>query len=165
MINKILFIQTGGTIDKDYPHTKAGYAFEFGTEPAIKSVLKRANVNFDYEIITVFCKDSQDITSDDRKSLIEIISNSQISRIVITHGSDTIIETAGFLSVIKEKTIVLTAAFLPEKFKNSDADFNSGMAVAAVSLLSPGIYIAINGEIFKWDNVKRNEKGMFLTNE
>jgi L-asparaginase len=77
---------------------------------------------------------------------------------VITHGSDTLLKTAGVLSTIKDKTICLTASMLPEKFKDSDASFNLGMAVAAAQILKSGVYVAINGTLGSWDRFYRDQK-------
>lgn len=154
---KLLFIQTGGTIDKAYPNTNLGYAFEID-EPAFDRILKRAQVNLDYEVISALRKDSTDVTDADRLKLKNFIKDSGHNRIVITHGSDTLIETARFMENLGGKTIVLTASFLPEAFKDSDADFNLGMAVAAVQSLKAGSYIAMNGQLFDADNCKKNEE-------
>jgi L-asparaginase len=158
---KIVFIQTGGTIDKDYPRTVRGYAFEI-TEPAVKRILERVNPNFEYEIITVTRKDSLDLTEEDREKIYEVCKKVDCKRIIITHGTDTMIETAKKLSTIKGKVIILTGAFKPERFKDSDADFNVGVAVGAVNVLEEGVYIAMNGRVYRWDEVRRNESGMFV---
>lgn len=92
---KILFIQTGGTIDKDYPRTQKGYAFEI-YEPAVVRILEKLNPTFEYQIISAFRKDSQEIIESDRQLLLEICQNSQENQIIITHGTDTMIETAIF---------------------------------------------------------------------
>jgi len=158
---KILFIQTGGTIDKAYPKSNLGYAFEID-DPASEKVLKRAQVNIDYKTFSLFRKDSTEITSEDRLKLKNFIKDTSYDRIVITHGSDTLIETAQFLENLSNKTIVLTAAFLPETFKDSDADFNLGMAVAAVQGLEEGVYITMNGQIFDPQHcIKNEENGKF----
>ena len=141
---KILFIQTGGTIDKDYPKTSKGYAFEI-TTPAVERILKRARPGFEYEVLPLLQKDSLDISQDDRQLLKNTCIESPYDKIVITHGTDTIYETAVFLCGIPGKTIVLTGAFLPERFKDSDADFNLGMAVSAVNNSPEGIYVALSG--------------------
>ena len=140
----ILIIQTGGTIDKDYPKTTKGYAFEI-TTPAAERILKRINPHFGYEILPLLQKDSLDITLGDRQKLREICTETGHDQIIITHGTDTIEETAHYLTGISGKTIVLTGAFLPERFKDSDADFNLGMAACAVSSLTEGVYIVLNG--------------------
>jgi len=159
---KILFIQTGGAIDKDYPKTVKGYGFEI-TEPSVAGILQKINPAFNYSIISFFKKDSIDITNDDRKKLADFCKKSKYDKIIITHGTDTMIETAKFLSVIKNKTIILTGALKPEKFKDSDADFNVGVAVGGINNISEGVFIAMNGRIFKHDKVKRNLKtGQFM---
>jgi len=152
---KIVFIQTGGTIDKDYPKTKSGYAFEIA-EPAVKRILQKVYPNFDFEIISVLEKDSLDITEGDRDKICIACKKAHSDKIVITHGTDTLIETAKKLSSIKGKVIVLTGAMRPEKFSDSDASFNVGTAVGAINILSDGVYIAMNGRIFAWNKVKRN---------
>lgn len=158
---KILFIQTGGTIDKDYPRQTKGYAFEI-TEPAVKQILNKINPAFEFEVITLLQKDSLDLTVKDKKKIFEECEKTETDKIIITHGTDTMIETAKFLSEIKNKTIVLTGAFKPEKFTNSDADFNVGTAIGAINVLEYGVYIAMNGRIFKYNLVVRDkETGKF----
>ena len=144
---KILFFQTGGTIDKDYPKAIAGYAFEIA-EPAVKRILHKINPSFEFEIIQLLQKDSLDITKEDREKISEACLSSDTDKIIITHGTDTMIQTAQHLSGIKNKTIILTGAIKPEKFKDSDAEFNMGFALGALSIAEPGIYIAMNGRLF-----------------
>ncbi len=152
---KILFIQTGGTIDKDYPKTTAGYAFEI-TTPAVQRILENTNPSFEYEILPLLQKDSLDITDDDRNKIYESCLNSNYNKIIITHGTDTMIETALKLSAIKEKTIIITGARLPERFKNSDASFNIGVAIGYINSLEKGVYISMNGRVFPYNKVKRD---------
>lgn len=154
---KLLFIQTGGTIDKAYPKTHLGYAFEIA-QPAFEPILKSAQVTFDYDVITAFRKDSTEITDEDRLKLKQIIKDAEHTKIVVTHGSDTLIDTAQFIGKTPGKTIVLTAAFLPEAFKNSDADFNMGMAVAVAQSNEEGIFITMNGGVFGPNNCRKNEE-------
>lgn len=159
---KIVFIQTGGTIDKDYPKTKKGYAFEIA-EPAVKRILQKVNPNFDFEIIPLLKKDSLDITEEDRKKIHQACQKANSDKIVVTHGTDTIIETAKKLSDIKNKVVVLTGAMRPEKFSDSDASFNVGTAIGAINVLENGVYIAMNGRIYPWHDVKRSSKtGQFI---
>lgn len=159
---KILFIQTGGTIDKDYPKQIQGYAFEI-SEPAVKRILEKVNPEFEYEIISLIRKDSTDLTVKDKKKIFEECEKNESDKIIITHGTDTMIETAKFLSEINNKTIILTGSFKPEKFTNSDADFNVGVAVGAVNVLNYGVYIAMNGRIYMYNQVIREEKtGKFI---
>jgi L-asparaginase len=160
---KILFIQTGGTIDKDYPKKIKGYGFEI-TEPAVRQILERINPAFEYEVISLLRKDSTDITVKDKKKIFEECEKADTDKIIITHGTDTMIDTAIFLSDVDKKTIVLTGAFKPEKFTNSDADFNVGAAVGAINALGYGVYIAMNWTVYKYDKVKRDKvSGKFVS--
>jgi L-asparaginase len=159
---KITFIQTGGTIDKDYPKTTGGYAFEI-SEPAVKRILEKLNPSFEYEIISLCKKDSQDITEEDREKIYKTCKELENDKIIITHGTDTLIETAEQLKDVKDKVIIFTGSFKPEKFADSDAPINVGVAIGAVNILKDGIYIAMNGRIYPWDKVKRDSKtGKFI---
>ena len=152
----IIFIQTGGTIDKDYPKTTKGYAFEFG-EPATKRILEKLHPSFEYQFTTAFQKDSLDITKEDREHLVTIISQKDSDKIIITHGTDTLIETAKFIAQkVKDKTIILTGAMRPERFTNSDADVNIGGAISAVQLLSNGVYIHMHGITKSHGSIRRD---------
>jgi len=162
MSMKILFIQTGGTIDKDYPKTTLGYAFEI-TDPAVNRILPEVNPTFEYEVVSACKKDSTELTDEDRKEIHKICAENSADKIVITHGTDTMIETAETLSDIKDKTIVITGSMRPEKFSNTDADFNVGMAVAATQTLAAGVYIAMHGQIIPWNKATRDkETGQFM---
>jgi len=153
---KILFIQTGGTIDKDYPKSTKGYAFEI-EEPAVIRILDKINPTFDYEILPLIQKDSLDLDDEDREKLFVACQKSEIKNIIITHGTDTMIATAKFLSGIKDKTIIITGATKPEKFSDSDAEFNLGGAIGAMNDIKPGIYIFMKGILYKYDEVKRDK--------
>lgn len=147
----ITFIQTGGTIDKDYPQGEDNHGYEFKIEePAFRSILGRVKPCFEVDVFLLLKKDSLDITEEDRDLILQSVQNIQNDKIVITHGTDTIHQTAEKLSVIKGKTIVLTGAMLPEKFRDSDAMFNLGMAVGAVQILEEGVYIALYGIVVPW---------------
>ncbi|MFA6106667.1 MAG: asparaginase domain-containing protein [Patescibacteria group bacterium] len=150
---KISFIQTGGTIDKDYKACEKhhGYNFEI-SEPAVKQVLKKMEPGFTYEILSVCKKDSLDLTDRDRENIYQKCEELDNDKIIITHGTDTLKETAKRLSSIKNKTIILTGAMKPEKFQNSDAEFNIGVAVGAAGFLKNGVYIAINGLVKRWND-------------
>jgi len=152
---KILFIQTGGTIDKDYPKLSKGYAFEI-TVPATQRILENINPLFDFKILPLLQKDSLDLTEKDRNKIREACLSTDIDKIIITHGTDTMIETAMSLSDIKNKVIVLTGSMRPEKFSDSDADFNLGVAIGAVNMVQKGIYIAMNGRVYPYNKVKRD---------
>lgn len=152
---KILFIQTGGTIDKDYPRTSGGYAFEI-TSPAVLRILENAGPAFGYEIRELMRKDSLDLTAEDRRLIREACMESGADKIIITHGTDTMIETAEALADIPGKTIILTGAMRPERFANSDAAFNIGVAVGALNAAAAGVYIAMNGRLYAHNRVKRD---------
>ena len=145
--------QIGGTMDKDYPEgaTDHGYEFQIG-EPAFLSIMARAKVpSGTYAYACLLRKDSLDMTDEDRTFICESTEECTEKRVVLTHGTDTIHKTAKVLSTVQGKTIVLTGAMLPEKFRDSDADFNFGMALGAVQCLPPGVYIVLYGEVKRWD--------------
>lgn len=153
---KITFIQTGGTIDKDYPKKMQGWAFEIG-EPSVKRILDKLKPSFDFEIIAAFKKDSQEITNKDRAALVQLINNHIDNKFVITHGTDTILETGIYLNErINNKLILLTGSMLPEKFSDSDAPINIGGAVGACSILSDGVFICMHGIVKKATEMQRD---------
>jgi L-asparaginase len=159
---KITFIQTGGTIDKDYPQLTKGWAFEIA-DPAIERILEKLNPSFEYEVLSVLKKDSMEITTEDRDLLHQTISTLESNKVIITHGTDTMRETATHLSAIKGKTIILTGAMKPERFANSDAPINLGVAIGAVNTLAEGTYIAMHGKVMAHDEVNRNmETGKYF---
>lgn len=159
---KILFIQTGGTIDKDYPRATSGYAFEISI-PAVQRIFEKLNLSIDYEILPLLQKDSLDLNDIDRNKILTVCKHSKFDKIIITHGTDTMIETAKVLSVIKNKVIVITGAKLPQRFTESDASFNVGMAVGVVSSIKEGVYIVMKGRVFPYNAVKRDIKsGKFI---
>lgn len=146
---------TGGTIDKVY--FDAASEFQVG-DPAISEIFIEAGVSFEYQVESICRKDSLEMTDDDRaliKSRVEQCANSQI---LITHGTDTMAQTASHLKSIKDKTIVFTGAMQPARLRSTDAIFNVGFAVAAVQTLPFGVYIAMNGKIFHADMVRKNRQ-------
>lgn len=149
----IRFLTTGGTIDKIYFDEMS--QFEVG-ESQIKHILTDGLVNFDFDVVAMFRKDSLELTDDDRQKLKEYVDVDDAERYVISHGTDTMVETADVLSSVSGKTIVLTGALSPARFKSTDAIFNVGMAVAAVQTLGPGVYLAMNGKIFEAGKVRKN---------
>ena len=156
---KIIFLATGGTFDKIYYDALSDYRIG---DPQVSSILEQARVALDYQVEAIISKDSLDLNDDDRAVLRERIAKDKNTRFVVVHGTDTMVETARALQDINEKTIVLTGAMQPARFKNSDAEFNTGFALAAVQLLKPGVYIAMNGEIFIADKVRKDrDKGCF----
>lgn len=150
----VLFIQTGGSIDKDYPKVTKGYAFEI-TTPAVERIAIRARAGFSYDIIELLKKDSMDITDSDRQLIYTTCQETKFDKIIITHGTDTMIQTAKLLESIPGKTIVLTGSMAPEKFRETDADFNVGSAIGALSALPNGTYIAMHGRVVSANKVTR----------
>lgn len=136
---------TGGTIDKTYFDQKSEY--QVG-EPQASGVLERANVVLDYELVPIMQKDSLDLTDADRETIRKTVEAAPESRMIITHGTDTMIKTAQHLQTITGKTIVLTGSMYPAQYRDSDAVFNLGAAVTAAQILKPGVYIAMNGRLF-----------------
>ena len=149
----IRFITTGGTIDKIY--FDALSQFEVG-ESQVEHILREGLVQFDYEIVSLLQKDSLEITAADRTRLRRYIEDDDASLYVITHGTDTMAETAEALQGLDNQTIVLTGALTPARFRTTDAIFNVGMAVAAVQGASPGVYIAMSGQVFPAGEVRKN---------
>ncbi|MCK5070856.1 MAG: asparaginase [Desulfocapsa sp.] len=150
---KIKIYTTGGTIDKIYFDQKSEY--QVG-DPQANGVLERANVVLDYEVESIMKKDSLDFTDEDRELIRKKVEMTSLDRIVITHGTDTMIDTAKLLKNITNKTIVMTGSMYPAQFRDSDAVFNIGCAVTAAQILVPGVYIAMNGCIFKPDDARKN---------
>ena len=149
----IVILTTGGTFDKIYFDANSEYSIG---EPCISSILDEGNVTSDYRVQSILKKDSLDITHSEREIIKKSVIECEEERIIITHGTDTMVETAKFLEDIKEKTIVLTGAMQPARFKKTDAIFNSGFAYAAALSLESGVYIAMSGQIFNSNNVRKN---------
>ena len=147
----IKIFTTGGTIDKFYFDARSEYSVG---EPQIATILESVRASVDYEIETVFRKDSLDITEEDRRTLVRKVRSDPSDRILITHGTDTIVETATALGGIP-KTVVLVGSLSPARFRITDAEFNIGFAMAAVQLLSHGAYVAMNGLVFAHDHVRK----------
>ena len=150
---KIKIFTTGGTIDKIYFDQKSKY--QVG-DPQAHGVLERANLVVQYEVESILRKDSLELTDEDRNLICGRVNSEPLDRIVITHGTDTMIETAKALGEIANKTVVLTGSMYPAEFRDSDAIFNIGCAIIAVQLLPTGIYITMNGRIFDPMHSKKN---------
>ncbi len=149
----IRFITTGGTIDKIY--FDALSQFEVG-ESQMEHILREGLVQIDYDIVPLMKKDSLEFQEADRKVLRDYIAADDATHYVVTHGTDTMPETAETLSDLEGKTIVLTGALTPARFRTTDAMFNVGMAVAAVQTAKPGVYIAMSGQVFEAGAVRKN---------
>lgn len=150
---RIRFITTGGTIDKIY--FDALSQFEVG-ESVVQHILTDGLVDFEYDVVSLFQKDSLEIDDDDRKVLHDFIANDDATHYIITHGTDTMPETAEILSDLNDRTIVITGALTPARFRTTDAVFNVGMAVATVQIAKPGVYISMSGQVFEAGAVRKN---------
>jgi len=158
---KIKIFSVGGTIDKVYFDRLSEY--QVGA-PSVRNILDGLPTAFSYEIESILRKDSLDLDDADRHLIIDRVTAEPCRRILITHGTDTMIETARTLSTVPDKCIVLTGAMEPANFQSSDAVFNIGVAVGALAVLDNGTYIAMNGMIFDPDRCRKNrEAGRFET--
>lgn len=150
---QIKIFTTGGTIDKTYFDKSSHY--EVG-EPQVGGILDKSNVVFDYTVHSLFKKDSLDIDAADRQLIRDAIVADPATHVIVTHGTDSMVETAKVLEGIADKTIVLTGSMSPAPFRDSDAVFNVGGSVIAVQLLPAGVYIVINGKVFDPRHAKKN---------
>ncbi len=158
---KIKILTTGGTFDKIY--YDANSDFHIG-EPMARPILEEANVTFKFEVESILKKDSLDLDDADRETIRLKVQQDPCNRIVITHGTDTMIETAMSLLEIDNKTIVITGAMQPARMRFSDSAYNIGVATSAVQILGPGVYVAMNGQIFDPRSTRKNtEKSRFET--
>lgn len=154
-------LTTGGTIDKVYFDKKSNY--EVG-DPFVEELLRKMNVNISFKVKSLMKIDSLDMTDIHREEILNYIKNSNANNFLITHGTDSIVETAIYLKKISDKTIVLTGSLKPAIFIDNDAIFNVGSALTSAQILKKGVYIVINGQVFNPDNVRKNlEKNIFET--
>lgn len=161
-MSNVHIFTTGGTIDKVY--FDALSEFQVG-ETALDAILREANVGFDYDITSLMKKDSLDLTDIDRTAIHAAVAASPARSILITHGTDTMAKTAERLMDMTGKTIVLTGAMQPARLRSTDAIFNIGFAIATAKLKSPGVYIAMNGNVFKAGHVRKDRlAGRFTSN-
>ena len=156
----IRILVTGGTFDKEYNELTSALFFH---ETHVPEMLRLGRCLLDVEVRTLMMIDSLEMTGEDRRVIAEHCRAARESRIVITHGTDTMVETAIHLGrEVQGKTIVLTGAMVPYKFGSSDGLFNLGSALAFVQTLPAGVYIVMNGRVFPWDQVRKNkEQGVF----
>ncbi|MBO9670696.1 MAG: asparaginase [Sphingobium sp.] len=156
----IILLTTGGTIDKLY--FDALSEFQIG-DTIMKRLLELARVTYPFEVRELLRKDSLDLTEEDRALIAKTVREAPSSRIVITHGTDTMTQTAAALADIAGKTVVLVGSLSPARMAESDAHFNLGMAFATAQVAPPGVYITMNGTLFRADQVvKDREKGAFV---
>ena len=129
----------------------------------LAELLELGRSQLDVQIETLMMVDSLDMTLQSKKLIVQKCKEEKTNRIIITHGTDTMVETAKLLAKsIKNKTVILTGAMIPIKFGSSDGLFNLGSALSFIQVIDPGIYITMNGRYFKWDNVRKNKKlGIF----
>jgi L-asparaginase len=151
----IRFITTGGTIDKIYFDELS--QFEIG-ESQVEHILREGLVQFDWDVVPLMKKDSLEVRDSDRRMLRDYIANDDGKRYIVTHGTDTMPETAEVLLGLEDRTIVMTGALTPARFRTTDAMFNIGMAVAAVQTLPSGVYIVMSGQVFEAGKVRKNRK-------
>ena len=150
----IRILVTGGTFDKQYDELKGTLAFK---ETNVEHVLARGRCRVDVVVEVLMLVDSLDITAEQRARIVAACRDSAEERVVVTHGTDTMVETARALAASAPgKTIVLTGAMVPYAFGSSDGLFNLGSALSFVQALPPGVYVAMNGHCFAWDNVRKN---------
>jgi L-asparaginase len=159
-MQRIRIFITGGTFDKAYNELTGDLYFE---DSHLPEMLKLGRCKLDLAIRTLMMIDSLQMTDDDRQIVLDQCRNVPESRILITHGTDTMVRTAEVLAHgIADKTIVLTGAMIPYKFGSSDGLFNLGSALAFAQTLPPGVYVAMNGRHFAWNRVRKNHKtGVF----
>ncbi len=159
---KILIFATGGTFDKEYDELRGELHFRHSH---VERMLERGRCRLEVEFRTVMMIDSLEMTTVQRQRLLTRCRRAKEDRIVVTHGTDTMVETAALLArglEGKGKTVVLTGAMVPFAFGSSDGLFNLGSALSFVQVLPVGVYLAMNGRVFSWDNCRKNrELGVF----
>ena len=158
----ILLLVTGGTFDKEYNELTGALYFK---STHVGDMLQLGRCRLNTEIENLMMIDSLEMTGADRETILIRCRKAKSKHIVITHGTDTMQQTAAVLGKAKlNKTIILTGAMIPYKFGSSDGMFNLGCALAFVQVLSPGVYVAMNGRYFPWNDVRKNRKlGIFET--
>lgn len=151
---------TGGTFDKEYDELRGTLYFQ---DTHLPEMLRLGRCRLDVAVRTLMMIDSLDMTDEDRATIVEHCRRCAETQIVITHGTDTMVETAHAIAQgVHGKTVVLTGAMVPYAFGSSDGLFNLGSALSVVQVLAPGVYVAMNGRIFPWDNVRKNrDAGVF----
>lgn len=152
-MDSLCIVTTGGTIDKIYFDDKSD--FQIG-EPQIARILEDLGVAFRFGVIPILRKDSLHLTDSDRELIRATIAAQPARHVLVTHGTDSMVQTARVLASLTDKVIVLTGALNPARFQGSDAVFNIGTAVGAVQSLPPGVYIAMNGRIWDPAKVRKN---------
>ncbi|KQM18892.1 asparaginase domain-containing protein [Novosphingobium sp. Leaf2] len=156
----ILIVTTGGTIDKQYFDALSEYQI---VESVIEKLLVTARVAHPFRVVELLRKDSLELTDADRELIAQTVTSAPESHVVITHGTDTMTDTAAALAGLTEKTIVLCGALAPARFAESDAAFNLGMAFACCQAAQPGVWITMSGSVFNGLQVRKDrEAGKFV---
>ena len=150
---KVRIFCVGGTIDKIYFDAKSKY--EVGA-PAVGQIMKQMDVGLEYTVESLMAKDSLEMIEEDRELVRLKVEQAEETAILITHGTDTMVQTADALQGIENKSIVLTGSLAPAIFKDSDAMFNIGCALAAAQVAPPGVYITMNGQVFNAQQVTKD---------
>ena len=158
----IRFLVTGGTFDKEYNELSGALFFK---DTHVREMLRLGRSDLDLEIRTLMMIDSTEMTDVDREVILKSCVEAEQERIVISHGTDTMVDTARFLGErVRDRTVVLTGAMVPYTFGSSDGLFNLGSALAFVQTLPHGVYVAMNGRCFDWNDVRKNRStGRFET--
>ncbi len=160
MTPAIRIFVTGGTFDKEYNEIEGKLDFE---ETHVPEMLKLGRSNLSIEVRTIMMIDSLEMTDNDREIILHSCRQCQEDKIIITHGTDTMPETAQYLAQANlDKTIILTGAMIPYKFGSSDGFFNLGASIAFAQCLPNGVFVCMNGRYYNWDNVKKNKKTGFF---
>ena len=160
MDHNIRIIITGGTFDKEYNEIEGKLDFE---ETHVPEMLQLGRCNLDIDVRTIMMIDSLEMTDADREIILHSCSKADERRIIITHGTDTMPETARYIARANlDKTIILTGAMIPYKFGSSDGFFNLGASIAFAQTLPHGVYVCMNGRYYHWDNVRKNKKTGFF---
>ena len=156
----IRILVTGGTFDKEYDMINGSLDFD---QTHVPEMLQLGRCTVDTEVRTLMMVDSLEMTDTDREVILLNCKKAEEDRILITHGTDTMAETAAYLAKANlDKTIVITGAMIPYKFGSSDGFFNLGAALAFLQTLPHGVYVAMNGRYYNWDNVRKNKKTGFF---
>ena len=154
-MNQLHVLTTGGTIDKVYYDDHSDY--QVG-EPEISRILASMNVGFEWTVSALMRKDSIHMDDEDRRTIKTAVHNSPCRHILITHGTDTMTDTAAALGPLNDRVVVLTGALNPARFIDSDAMFNIGCAIGAVQALPAGVWIVMNGQVWDPSRVRKNRQ-------
>ncbi len=153
---KVNVITTGGTIDKIYFDALSDY--QIG-DPVIGELLARIGVGFQFEVHSLMRKDSLELTESDRELITRQVVNADSDYVLVTHGTDTMVQTGQFIQKhAQDKTVVLTGALQPAAFRETDAVFNIGCAIGALQSVAAGVYVAMNGQVFNVNAVRKNRQ-------